>query len=76
MKQFKAIHQDEVALVYKHFPLSSVHHQAMAAAKAAWAAGQQGKFWQYRNALFSHQDQLGEAFYVDVAKNLNFNLTR
>ena len=68
-----ATHQDRVTLVYKNFPLP-IHQKAIPAAKAAWAAGQQGKFWQYHDALFAQQDQLGEQFYLDVAKNLNLNL--
>jgi len=74
LKQFMANHQDEVTLVYKNFPLTAIHHDAMPAAKAAWAAGQQGKFWQYHDALFAQQDKLGEALYVATAKTLNLDL--
>lgn len=69
-----ANHQHEVTLVYKNFPLTAIHHDAMPAAKAAWAAGQQGKFWQYHDALFAQQDKLGEALYVATAKTLNLDL--
>lgn len=73
LKQLIA-HQGEVTLVYKHFPLTTIHDQAMPAAIAAWAAGQQGKFWEYHNALFDQQDKLGEELYLATAKNLNLNL--
>lgn len=76
LKQFKTNHPDEVTLVYKHLPLPAIHPEAIKAAKAAWAAGQQGKFWSYHDALFSHQDQLSETFYVYVAKSLNLDLTK
>ena len=62
VKQFMAKHQDQVTLVYKHYPLTRIHQEALAAARAAWAAGQQGKFWPYHDALFANQKQLGEAF--------------
>lgn len=75
LKQFIAKHR-EVLLVYKHFPLTSIHPEAMPAAKAAWAAGQQGKFWEYQDALFTQQDKLGEAFYMATAENLNLDLER
>jgi protein-disulfide isomerase len=76
IKQFMAKHQDEVTLVYKHFPLSSIHPEAIPAAKAAWAALQQGKFWEYQDALFSQQDRLGEELYLATAKSLNLDLEK
>ncbi|MFB2897038.1 DsbA family protein [Aerosakkonemataceae cyanobacterium BLCC-F50] len=76
IKDFMAKHQDEVTLVYKHFPLSSIHPEALPAAKAAWAAGQQGKFWQYHDALFTQQNKLGEELYLETAKNLNLDLEK
>jgi protein-disulfide isomerase len=73
LKKFIAKHKDEVTLAYKHFPLSAIHPEAMNAAKAAWAAQQQGKFWEYHDALFNNQDKLGETFYVDLAKKLDLD---
>lgn len=67
---------DEVTLVYKHFPLSSIHPQAMAAAKASWAAGKQGKFWPYYDALFTQQENLGNKLYLEIANNLNLNINQ
>ncbi|MBE9129588.1 thioredoxin domain-containing protein [Coleofasciculus sp. LEGE 07092] len=74
VQQFMAKHQDEVNLVYKHYPLSSIHSQSLSAAKAAWAASQQGKFWEYHDALFTQQDQLSEPFYIATAKALNLDI--
>lgn len=76
LKQFIANHKNEVALVYKHTPLSSIHSEALPAAKAAWAAGQQGKFWEYHDALFAQQDKLGEELYQNIAKALTLKLTQ
>ncbi len=74
VEEFIAKHQDEVTLVYKHFPLSSIHPQALAAAKASWAAQQQGKFWPYYSALFEEQEDLGDELYVEIAENLDLDL--
>ena len=74
LKQFMAKHQDEVKLVFKHFPLTDIHREAVVAAKAAWAAFEQGKFWQYQDALFDNQQKLGEEFYVATAEALNLNV--
>jgi protein-disulfide isomerase len=71
-----AKHQDKVTLAYKHFPLTSIHPQALPAAKAAWAAGQQGKFWEYYSALFEGQKELGEPLYASIAQKLNLKLDK
>lgn len=63
-------------LVYKHFPLSQIHPQALPAARAAWAAGRQGKFWDFHDALFSNQAKLGDGLYPEIAKGLGLNLER
>ena len=76
VKQFMAKHQDKVTLAYKHFPLTSIHPQALPAAKAAWAAQQQGKFWEYYSALFEGQKQLGEPFYGAIAQKLNLKVDK
>lgn len=74
LKQFMNKHGDEVTLVYKHFPLNQIHPEAMPAAKAAWAAKQQNKFWEYHNALFENQDNLGEELYLEIASQLGLEL--
>ncbi|MFS0513550.1 DsbA family protein [Nostoc sp. UIC 10607] len=74
LKELLAKYPDTVRLVYKNFPLTSIHAEALPAATAAWAAHQQGKFWEYHDALFTNQKQLGEALYLDIAKNLNLDL--
>ncbi|HLO48587.1 MAG TPA: thioredoxin domain-containing protein [Kamptonema sp.] len=76
VNQFMAKHQDKVTLAFKHFPLIKIHPQAMPAAKAAWAAQQQGKFWEYHNALFEQQQQLSEELYGAIANKLNLNLDK
>jgi protein-disulfide isomerase len=76
LQQFLAKYPDHVTLVYKHFPLVRIHKEALPAAKAAWAAGQQGKFWEFHDALFTHQERLGEDFYLETAKALGLDLQK
>lgn len=47
---------DSIYFEYRHFPLLQVHPYAEAAAVAAEAAGQQGKFFEYSQLLFQNQD--------------------
>jgi protein-disulfide isomerase len=76
LKQLLAKHPNDITLIYKHLPLIAIHEQALPAAKAAWAANQQGKFWEYNDALFANQNQLGEALYLDTAKSLHLDLEK
>ena len=76
LKKFVDTHQDEVTFVYKHLPLTHIHNEAMSAAKAAWAAQQQGKFWPYHDELFKNGKNLEENLYVSLAKNLDLDLER
>jgi len=76
VKEFMAKNQNDVTLVYKHFPLTDIHPQAEPAALASWAAFQQGKFWEYHDALFEQQKRLGEEFYLELANNLKLDIDR
>ncbi len=76
VKQFMAKHKDKVTLVYKYFPLTQIHPEALPAARAAWAANKQGKFWEYHNALYTNQAKLGETFYLETATSLKLDLNK
>jgi protein-disulfide isomerase len=76
VKEFMSRNQNDVTLVYKHFPLTEIHAQAEPAALASWAAMQQGKFWEYHDALFEQQNKLGEEFYLEIAKTLKLDVDK
>ena len=65
---------DRVQLVYKHFPLTQQYPEAENAAKAAWAADQQGRFWPYHDGLFNQQNELGDRLYWALAEDLGLDL--
>ncbi|MEB3226635.1 MAG: thioredoxin domain-containing protein [Synechococcus sp.] len=76
IKTFMEQNQDVVTLAYKHLPLIQIHDQAAPAAEAAWAAQQQGKFWEYHDKLFENQDRLGEDLYQSIAKDLGLDMEK
>lgn len=76
LKQFMAKYGDRVTLTYKHLPLTSIHPEALPAARASWAAAQQGKFWEFHDALFANQRRLGDALYRETAKLLGLDLPK
>lgn len=55
VKQVLDEYGDKVMFSYKHFPLESIHPRAHIAAQAAECAGDQGKFWEFHDALFETQ---------------------
>ena len=64
---------DNVKIVFKHYPLA-FHNQALPAALASMAAGEQGKFWEYHDELFLHQNSLSSDKYLEIAQNLGLDL--
>ena len=66
---------NKVRLVFKHMPLK-VHEHAELAARASWAAQQQGKFWPMHALLFAHQDALLPSDLDGYAKTLGLDLKR
>jgi protein-disulfide isomerase len=63
----------KVRMVYKDFPLSSIHPEASPAALAARCAGEQGKYWEYQDLLFTDPAGLSSAAYTQYAGALSLD---
>jgi protein-disulfide isomerase len=55
--EVKEKYKDQIAFVYRHFPLTAIHPNALSAATAAEAANKQGKFYEMHDQLFANQKQ-------------------
>ncbi len=69
LEQLKSDFGDDLRVIYRHFPLLSIHDKAQITAEAAEAAGAQGKFWEMHDILFERQpdwNSLPEAEMTDV----------
>jgi len=66
---------EDVRLVFRNFPLVSLHPNATLAAQAAEAAGLQGKFWEMYDALFSNQSSWSGLSTEDFTKWLENEAT-
>ncbi len=68
----------DVRFIFKNMPLP-MHPRAQHAARAAWAAGKQGKFWEMHRLLFENQtlneDRDFEKFAKDIALDVKMFLS-
>jgi protein-disulfide isomerase len=70
---------DQIRFEYRHFPLINIHPQALPAARAAEAAGVQGKFWEMHDKLFENQSTWSRSsnptgFFNQYAEELGLNV--
>jgi protein-disulfide isomerase len=80
LKVFPEIKRDyidtgKVRYVARDFPLT-MHPFALPAAVATRCAGEQGKFWEYRHALFERQNELATSPYDALAAELGLDVPR
>ena len=71
-----AAYPTQARFVFKHFPLTSSHPQAMPAALAAVAAQRQGKFWEMHEVLFANQRALSNEQLLEYARKLGLDMKR
>lgn len=83
LKTLKETYKDKIAFVFRNFPITSIHPNALAAAAAAEAAGVQGKFWEMHDVLYENQDSWSgtaaderDAVFASYAKQLSLNLDK
>jgi protein-disulfide isomerase len=74
MHELEEKYGDQVSFVFKHYPLAK-HTQAKPAAIASIAAERQGKFWEYKHALFEHQRDLrNDGIFEQIAEEVGLNM--
>lgn len=76
LKRIEEVYAGKVRIAWKNLPLTSIHEHAMAAALAAEAARNQGKFWEYHDKLFENQEHLEAADLKRYAEELGLDLRR
>jgi protein-disulfide isomerase len=70
---------DQLRFVYRHYPIRQIHPNAEDAARAAEAAGRQGKFWEMHDLLFENQDDWANesdpsGIFEEYAKGIDLDL--
>lgn len=81
LKQILAKYEGKVKFVHRHFPLTSIHPNALTAAYAAEAAYNQAKFFEYVDVLFAKQADWAaldepQSKYVTYAQDLGLDTAR
>ena len=90
VKQVQQDFNQQMTFQFRNFPLTSLHPNAFAGARAAEAAALQGKFWQMHDALYEENLQSQETstsstwinasnpttYFDSYAKQLGLNLTQ
>ena len=69
-----AAYPGQIRVVYRHFPLTSIHPDAFPAAQAAMCAGEQNAYWQFHEKIFS-SDALGSSVYTQYAQELGLDMS-
>lgn len=70
VKKMEEEFKDNLAVVYRNFPLRQLHPNAQIAAQAAEAAGDQGKFWEMHDLLFEKQNEWSSQNKAQVKETL------
>lgn len=65
---------DDLKFVFRNFPISKLHPQALNAAVATEAAGLQDKFWQMHDIIFENQKKLDAETIFLLAKGIDLDL--
>lgn len=81
LKRLEGEYATQLRVAYHHFPLREMHKNAAEAARAAEAAGLQGKFWQMHDLLYEKQPQWKDAaparpLFLSYARTLGLDLQK
>lgn len=72
LEQVTAQYPGKIREVFMNFPLRS-HRYSRTAAAAALAAGRQGRFWEFHDALFDNYDRLTPQKINEIARELKLD---
>jgi len=77
LDKFLDEHKNDILFAYKFLPLSGPgHERAEPAARAAWAAKDQGKFWEMHKKLFENPDHLEDGDFERYARDLGLDVAK
>ena len=83
VKLVKEKYKDKMGFVFRNYPLTTIHPNALAASAAAESAGLQGKYWEMNDALFDRRDTWASLAsdkrtdaFMSVASQVGLDITK
>ena len=81
VRQLVEKYPTQVGVAFRNFPLREIHRHAAEAARAAEAAGMQGKFWEMHDLIYEKQSEWKDAadaraLFTGYAKSLGLDMNR
>jgi len=76
LQQLLKKYEGKVKLAFRDFPLREMHPRAEPAAEASRCAGEQGKFWEYHDLLWTDLSKLDPAGLSGHAKTLSLDIAK
>ncbi len=73
IKQVEKVYGDRIQIVYRQYPIPSLHPNAFKAAEASLCANDQGKFWALHDAMFEDQAKLSVSDLKATARKLGMD---
>jgi protein-disulfide isomerase len=73
LKKIESEYHDRLRLIFRHYPITDRHKNAVLAAHAAEAAGSQNKYWEMHDRLYETQKDWAE---TDTARSVFVNYAR
>lgn len=81
VKQLVGDNKGQVNFVFRNFPLTNIHANAIVSAMAVEAAGEQGKYWEMFGKVYETQDKWSESktaidIFVEYAKEMELDVDK
>lgn len=81
LNKIESEYGERLRLVFRHYPIAELHKNAMAASRAAEAAGAQNKYWEMHDRLYERQADWAESndartIFINYATDLKLDTER